>query len=277
MNTPELKTPAGACDCHMHIYEDRYPAVSTAAFPNPTAPLSEYREVQRQLGLERVIVVQPSGYGFDNQCTLEAVAALGPSARAIVVIRPETPDAELRRLHAAGARGVRFHMLPGGVLPWDVLEPMAARIAPLGWHIQLQLDGRTLPEYEARIGNLPCDLVIDHNGKFLEPVGVDHPGFKVLLRLLDSGRCWVKVSAPYETSKTGAPRYEDVAVLAKALINANPERCVWASNWPHPNRKTLPDNAALLDLLLDWTGSETVRRRILADNPARLYGFVASP
>jgi D-galactarolactone isomerase len=276
MNAPKLKTPAGACDCHMHIYEDRYPTVPTAAFPNPSAPLSEYRKVQRQLGLERVVVVQPSGYGFDNQCTLEAVAAFGASARAIVVIGPETPEAELPRLHAKGARGVRFHMLPGGVLPWDALEATAARIAPLGWHIQLQLDGRTLPEYEARLGKLPCDLVIDHNGKFLEPVGVDHPGFKVLLRLLDSGRCWVKVSAPYETSKTGAPRYEDVAVLAKALIKANPERCVWASNWPHPNRKTLPDNAALLDLLLDWAASDLVRRRILADNPVRLYGFGAS-
>ena len=277
MNAPRLKAPAGACDCHMHVYEDRYPTVPTAVFPNPSAPASAYRKVQQQLGLERVIVVQPSGYGFDNRCTLEAVAAFGPSARAIVVIGPETPDAELPRLHAMGARGVRFHMLPGGVLPWDALEATAARIAPLGWHVQLQLDGRTLPEYEARLEKLPCDLVIDHNGKFLEPVGVDHPGFKVLLRLLDSGRCWVKVSAPYETSKTGAPRYEDVAVLARALIEANPDRCVWASNWPHPNRKTLPDNAALLDLLLDWAPSDVVRRRILAGNPARLYGFDASP
>jgi D-galactarolactone isomerase len=277
MNRPRLETPAGACDCHMHIYDDRYPTVSTAAFPNPSAPLPEYRKVQRQLRLERVIVVQPSGYGFDNQCTLEAVEALGPSARAIVVIKPETPAAELSRLHAMGARGVRFHMLPGGVLPWDALEAMAARVAPLGWHIQLQLDGRTLPEYEARLGKLPCDLVIDHNGKFLEPVATDHPGFQVLLRLLASGRCWMKVSAPYETSKIGPPRYEDVAVLARALIEAAPERCVWASNWPHPNRKTLPDNAALLDLLLDWAGSDAVRRRILADNPARLYGFDASP
>jgi len=261
----------------MHVYEDRYPTAATAAFPNPSAPASEYREVQRQLGLERVIVVQPSGYGFDNQCTLEAVAGFGPSARAIVVVKPETPEAELRRLHAMGARGVRYHMLPGGVLPWDGLEASAARIAPLGWHIQLQLDGRALPEYEARLGKLPCDLVIDHNGKFLEPVATDHPGFQVLLRLLASGRCWVKVSAPYETSKIGPPRYEDVGALAKALIKANPERCVWASNWPHPNRKTLPGNAAMLDLLLDWAESDAVRRRMLADNPARLYGFPPAP
>jgi D-galactarolactone isomerase len=273
MSAPKLITPAGACDCHMHIYEERYPTVSTAVFPNPRAPAADYRKVQQQLGLERLVIVQPSGYGWDNTCTLEATAAFGAAARAIVAIPPDTPEAELARLHALGVRGVRYHMLPGGVMRWDTLEEMAARIAPLGWHIQLQLDGRTLPEYEARLRKLPCDLVIDHNGKFLEPVGTDHPGFQVLLRLLTGGRCWVKVSAPYETSKTGAPCYEDVAVLAKALIKANPERCVWASNWPHPNRKTLPDNAALLDLLLDWAESDAVRRHILSDNPARLYGF----
>jgi len=273
MNAPRLKAPAGTCDCHMHIYEERFPPAPTARSKPPHAPVPAYREIKQQLGLERVVVVQPSAYGFDNTCTLDAIAALGSGARGIAVVAPDVRDAELARLTAAGIRGVRYFMFPGGVLPWDTMAAMAARVAPFGWHVQLQLDGRMLPEYEALVASLPCDLVIDHNGKFLEPVGTDHPGFRVLLRLLERGRCWVKLSAPYETSKLGPPRYADVGVLAKALVKARPDRCVWATNWPHPNQKTLPDNAALLDLLLEWAEDDATRRRILVENPARLYGF----
>ena len=120
---------------------------------------------------------------------------------------------------------------------------------------------------------MPTEVVIDHNGKFMEPVAPEHPAFLTLLRLLDSGRCWVKLSAPYETSKTGAPRYEDVSVLARALARSHPERCVWASNWPHPGQNPAPSSAAMLDLLLDWAPAEATRARILVENPARLYGF----
>ena len=270
---PQLQAPPGACDTHMHIYEAGDAFAPTAVIKPPPAPLSAYREIQQQLNLERVVVVQPSGYGFDNRCTLDAVAALGANARCAVVPRPDVSDAELKQLHAAGARSVRYFMLPSGVLPWDTLESMAARIAPLGWHINLQLDGRDLAQYEAMLSRLPCALVIDHNGKFLEPVGVEHPGFRTLLKLLDGGRCYVKLSAPYETSKLGAPHYADVGVLARALVAANPERCLWASNWPHPNQNPQPSAAAMLDLLLEWADDEATRRRILVDNPARLYGF----
>jgi D-galactarolactone isomerase len=270
---PRLKAPPGACDTHMHIYEARYAFAPTALIKPPPAPLSAYREIQKGLGLERVVVVQPSGYGFDNSCTLDAVAALGTSARCVVVPRPDVSAAELKELDAAGARSVRYFMLPSGVLAWDTLEPMAARIAPLGWHINLQLDGRDLAQYETMLSRLPCTLVIDHNGKFLEPVGVDHPGFRTLLKLLEGGRCYVKLSAPYETSRLGAPHYADVGVLARALVKANPERCLWASNWPHPNQNPQPSSAAMLDLLLEWADDEATRRKILVDNPARLYGF----
>jgi D-galactarolactone isomerase len=185
----------------------------------------------------------------------------------------DVADAELERLTHAGVRGARFHMLPGGMLGWDVLQPLAARIAAFGWHVQLQLDGRELPQHEAALARLPVPLVIDHNGKFLDPVAVDHPGFKTLLRLLAGGNTWVKLSAPYETSREGPPHYEDVGALAKALVRAHAERCLWASNWPHPGREPRPDSAALLDLLLTWANDEATRRRILVDNPAALYGF----
>lgn len=268
-----LAVPAGACDCHMHVYEDRFPLVAQATFKPPHAPLADYLDVQRQLGLSRAVVVQPNGYGFDNRCTLEAVALLGVAGRAVATVPADVAPAELQRLTRAGVRGARIHLLPGGMLQWDALLPIAQRIAQVGWHVQLQLDGRELPGYESALAALPVPLVIDHNGKFLEPVPVDHPAFKVLLRLLAGGNTWVKLSAPYETSRTGPPHYADVGALARALVRANPERCLWASNWPHPGRDPRPDSALLLDLLLEWVDDAATRTRILVDNPAALYGF----
>jgi D-galactarolactone isomerase len=257
----------------MHIYDQREPLVAQAIFKPPHAPLVDYRAVQRALGLERAVVVQPNGYGFDNRITLEALAALGAAGRAVATVPPEVADAELERMTQAGVRGARFHLLPGGMLGWDALAPLAARIAAFGWHVQLQLDGRELPRYAPALASLPVPLVIDHNGKFLEPVATDHPAFQTLLRLLGGGNTWVKLSAPYETSREGPPHYADVGKLARALVRANPERCVWASNWPHPGREPRPDSAALLDLLLEWADDDATRRRILVDNPAALYGF----
>jgi D-galactarolactone isomerase len=182
-------------------------------------------------------------------------------------------DNELARLDRAGVRGVRYFMLKGGLLPWDSLEAMAARIAPFGWHINLQLDGRDLPQHLPMLERLPVNLVIDHNGKFLEPVGTGDPAFGCLLRLLDAGRTWVKLAAPYETSKIGPPHYDDVGALARTYVRTHPERCLWASNWPHPNQNPQPSSAAMLDLLLEWAGDDVTRRRILVDNPATVYGY----
>ena len=273
MMPPKLVAPPGACDCHMHIYEDRFPLAPQAVFKPPHAPLTDYRAVQKALGLSRTVLVQPNGYGFDNRCMLEALAELGENARAIAIVRTDVDRPELERLTRAGVRGIRYHLLPGGMLPWETLQPMARRVADFGWHVQLQLDGRELPRYEEALAALPVPLVIDHNGKFLEPVATSHPGFQALRRLLDRGNTWVKLSAPYETSKSGPPRYADVSIIARALVAAAPERCVWASNWPHPGRDVVPDTPLMLDLLLDWAEDEAARKRILVDNPAQLYGF----
>jgi len=273
MTAAALRAPADACDCHMHIYDNRFPWAPTAATFPPEAPVSAYRKVQGDLGLSRVVVVQPSSYGFDNRCTLDALAAFGSSARGIAVVHPEVSDEELEQLHRQGIRGVRYLMVGNPLMTWDSLPTMAERIQPLGWNINLQLDGRSLPEFESMLSHVPGKLVIDHNGKFLEPVQPSHPGFQSLLRLLDSGRCWVKLSAPYETSRVGAPGYEDVSLLARALVAANPDRCLWASNWPHPGMSTQPSTPGMLDLLLNWAPDEGTRRKILVDNPADLYGF----
>jgi D-galactarolactone isomerase len=267
--------PRGACDCHVHIYEDSYPLAPSATFKPPHAPVARYREVQRALGLERVVLVQPTGYGFDNRCLIEALVQLGAAARGVAVIAPDTDEHELQRLHAAGVRGVRYMLLAGsgGALSWETLPAHAARIAPLGWHIDLQFDGREMPERRALIDALPCPVVIDHIGRYVEPVPPSDPSFRALIDLLARPGRWVKVSAPYETSRLGGPDYADVAPLGRALLRERPDRCLWASNWPHPNRQPVPSDAAMLELLDRWTGDVTLRDRVLAHNAARAYGF----
>jgi D-galactarolactone isomerase len=266
----------GACDCHIHVYgpRDKYPLAPTSPFDPPLATSDDYRKLMRELGTERVVIVQAAGYGVDSRCLIDALGVFGPIARGVATVTTQTSDAELERLTNAGVRGARVLLFPGGLIAANEIPALATRIKPFGWHVQLQLDGRALPEHEAMLMALPVPLVIDHNGKFIELVAVDHPAFRVLLRLLSNGRCWVKSSAPYETSKSGPPDYADVGVLARALIEAAPARVVWASNWPHGAVKGVkPDTHGLLRLLDQWAPDGRTRSRILADNPAELYGF----
>lgn len=273
-DTPRVKVPAGACDTHMHFYNFDYPAPPGANLPPAPAWIDEYTEAREALGLQRVVAIQPTAYGKDNSCQLAAMAAFGANARGVLVVDETTPEAELERLTQLGTRGARFHMLPGGAVPWEIMEEVAARILPFGWHIQLQLNGRELPEREALLKRLPGNLVVDHVGRFTPPVGTDDPAFKVLLGLIETGRCWVKLSAPYESSsRTKEERWPDVAAEARALVMAAPERMLWASNWPHPGQKGMPGPDVFLDLLADWVDDEATMSRILADNPAELYGF----
>lgn len=269
-----MNAPSRACDCHVHVYDPAYPLAPTATFTPPVATVPSLMAMHDALGMGRVVVVQPTGYGLDNRCTMDAVAALGPQrGRAVVVVDAQAADAQLQALHDGGARAVRFMMLAGGVLGWAQLAPVAARIAPLGWHINLQLNGCELPQHLDRLLALPVPLVIDHIAKFLPPPGTDAQAFRALCTLMDTGHCWVKLSAPYESSQTGGPGYTDVAAIAVHLAREYPERCLWASNWPHPNRHPTPSDADLLALLDDWAGGAAAAQRILMDNPEALYGF----
>src|SRR4051812_24036128 len=270
----KIKIPAGACDTHMHFYDTKIPGAPGTFLPGDFR-VAEYRELQKRLGLERVIVVQPNAYADDNTVTVNAIRTLGEGAKGVAVVKPDVKDAEVERLTKAGICAVRIMTLHGGMLGFDVMDVVMARVHPFGWHANIQLDGRELPKYEAQIKRLPGKFVIDHTGKFLEPVSPEHAAFKALLRLVDTGRCWVKLSAPYETSKTGAPKYEDVSRLAKALVKHAPSRMLWASNWPHPSARNPepPKDEDLLDLLADWAPDAKVQKQILVDNPAELYGF----
>jgi len=273
ISAPRLPTPPNACDTHMHIYEPGYQLRPEASHPSQPGTLAHYREVQKQLGLTRTVIVAPSGYGADNTCTLEAMAKLGSSARGVAIVDPAAPDAEIDRLTKGGMRGIRYHMR-GGVLTWDTMPRMAARVAAFGWHVQLQCESRELSEHEAIITRLPCDLVIDHMGRFDAATPADDKDWRLLMKLLATGRCWVKLSGPYYGSKSGPPLYADKARIAKELIKAAPERMVWASNWPHPSyKKNFPDEGKLLDTLAEWTQDEALRKKILVTNPAKLYGF----
>jgi len=275
MKTPKLKAPKGACDTHMHFYGKEGTQAPGTFLPG-YFPVEDYQAMQKRVGLERVIVVQPNAYADDNSVTLASMKKLGlKNSKGVAVVKPGVKDAELERLTKGGMCALRIMTLHGGTLGFDVMDELMARVHQFGWHANIQLDGRELPKYEAQIKRLPGKFVIDHTGKFLEPVSPDSKEFRSLLNLLDTGRCWVKLSAPYETSKTGAPKYEDVSKLARALVKHAPQRTMWASNWPHPSARkpAPPDDADLLDLLLDWAPDHATRKRILADNPAELYGF----
>ena len=273
-DTPRYTLPRGCCDTHIHIYDERFPPAPTAIAAPPKGGVEEYRALQRRLGLDRAVVVQPSAYGTDNRCTLDAIAALGPGrTRGIAVVDRDVSDRELEELSRRGIVGARFLMIPGGAIGWEQLDIIAARVAEHGWHVQLQLDGRDLPRRIEQVRAWPGRIVVDHVGKFLEPVSVSDPAFRCLLDLVETGRVWVKLSAPYEVSRAGPPLYEDVGALAKALVRAAPDRMLWASNWPHPSAEEPPDDAALLDLLLEWADDEDARRAIMVENPAALYRF----
>ena len=271
MSDSEL--PAGVCDTHMHFYDSWYPVARGALLEPPDATVDDYRLLQAALGLQRVVVVQPTTYGLDNSCQIDAAAAFGDDARLVVVVDDTTPDGELARFTSAGARGARFHMLPGGAVGWEIMAAVAQHIADHGWHIQLQMDGRLLTERLDQLVALPVPLVVDHVGRFMPPVTPDDDRFRALLTLIDTGRCWVKLSAPYESTHEGAPHYPTVASLVDVLVANAPERMLWASNWPHPGQAHPLDVDDLRRLLFNWLPTPELRQRVLVDNPAELYDF----
>jgi len=276
--TPRLQAPPGAWDCHIHVLDPRFPTVSDAVYRPPVATAVDYRVIQRCLGLERVLIIQSSTHGTDHACLLDAIGQLGPGARGVAMVAASVLDAELTRLTQGGVRGARCLMTPGGVTSWEDVPRLAARIKDHGWHTNLQMRGQTFPERFDTIRALPGPVVIDHLGLFSRPVEPGHPEVQVLLRLLDTGRVWVKLSAPYGGGLMGPPPFTAAWPLARALIRHAPERMLWGSDWPHTFMtevyKLPPGNAAtLLDLLLDWTDDELVHRRILADNPEALLGI----
>lgn len=271
---PPTALPAGATDCHIHVFDPRF----TAAGPVPAgATAGDYRAIQQRLGLTRVVVVQPRPYGTDNRALLDAISQLGPErARGVAVLHPEVDDATLATLHTGGVRGLRFTLgKPDvAVVTPAMIAPLAHRIAPLGWHVQLHLTGAQIVELESLLWQLPVPLVFDHMGR-PPRAGTAHPSHAIVCALLAAGHAWVKLSGADLIRDALDPDYERVNAIARSLVETAPERAVWGSDWPHTSAVTPPDDAALLALLSEQVPEAAWRQRILVDNPAGLYGFAS--
>jgi len=270
---PKLKAPANATDCHHHIYDAKYPVDPKATLRPADALVEDYRALQKRIGTTRNVIVQPSTYGIDNRCTLDALVAMGPNARAVVVVNDTVTDAELQRMHAMGARGIRFNLAQAGATTPEMMQPLAARVNALGWHIQINASAAKIMEVMPLLERVSSPIVFDHLAHIPEPDGINNPLYAKVLALMDKGRTWVKLSGAYADTKVGPPTYADSSAVARAYAKAAPERCVWGSDWPHPTEKDKPDDTVLFDLLLDWVPDEKARHRVLVENPAALYGF----
>ena len=279
--------PPGACDCHTHVFDPaRFPYDPGRSYTPEPASVAEMRALHRAIHTERVVIVQPSIYGTDNRCTLNGIKQLGSIARGVAVIDEKTPDSALPELKRGGMRGIRLNFANAGQTDTDlarrVFKAAVPRVVPLGWHIQIYTQLSVIEALAGQVMNSPVPVVFDHFGGAQGALGVNQPGFDTLLKLVKSGKAYVKISAPYRSSKK-APDYPDVAPLAKALIAANLERIVWGSDWPHPGPPGATatalapliqvDDGRIFNLLPTWAPDAAQRKAILVDNPARLYGF----
>jgi D-galactarolactone isomerase len=270
---PKTRAPANACDCHMHIYNSKFPIAPSATLKPADALPSDYKLLQKRIGTTRNVIVTPSTYGTDNSATLDGMAQLAPNVRGVAVVDTSVSDAELKRLHGLGMRGTRFNLVQAGATTVEMLEPLAKRIHDLGWHIQINAKPELIVEIEPLLMRLPTPLVFDHLAHVPRDQGVNSAAYKTMRKLIDQGRTWVKLSGAYQDTKVGPPTYADATPIAQAYVKAAPDRMVWGSDWPHPTEKDKPDDAVLFDLLAVWVPDEATRNRILVQNPEALYGF----
>jgi predicted TIM-barrel fold metal-dependent hydrolase len=279
---PRLALPRGACDCHAHICGPAalYPYAAERIYTPPDATFDAYRRLLATLGIERAVLVQPSVHGEDNRAMLAALAAAGAGFRAVAVVAPTVTIDEIEALHHAGVRGLRLNIVDRregrNVVPLETVHALAARIAPYGWHIEFLVNLDEAPDFAGQVANLPVPIVLGHLGypRTGARAFLGSPAIADFLSLLAGGRCWVKLTGPYRISQAPELPYEDVDPLAAALVAHAPERLVWGSDWPHVMmKKPMPNDGPLTDLLARWVPDASVRRRILVDNPAELYGF----
>jgi predicted TIM-barrel fold metal-dependent hydrolase len=277
---PRLVLPAGSCDAHVHVYgpAQRFPFAAERPYTPDDAPIERLQALHRWLGIARAVYVQATVHGHDNAAILDAIARDPQNGRGVALVRTDIGDAQLHALHAAGVRGVRFNFIRHLN---DMPDPQAVlrlgeRIAALGWHVQLHFSAQDLLAQLPLLRSLQCPYVIDHMGRTPVADGLAQEACQALVALLADPRAWIKLSGPERISahlaRGGAFAYDDAVPFARQLLDAAPQRCVWGTDWPHPNVREMPDDGDLVDLLAHYGGPE-VLQRLLVDNPARLYGF----
>ncbi|MCD2436576.1 amidohydrolase family protein [Acidaminococcus sp. NSJ-142] len=276
-NFPNQKIPLNACDCHHHIYDPvRFPYISSDKRNQPPADVNCYQLLKNKLGITRDVIVQPSAYGLDNRCTLDALKQLGKkNARAIVVINNSISDEELKSMDELGVKGIRLNMTSGYVQPWDDIQLLVKRIAPMGWNVCLWVDADLLVEKKDFFEALPVQLILDHRGNLPAGVGIKHPAFRQICKWLDQGKAWVKLSGYYFGSQK--EDFSDTIEIGKEYAKSNPNRLLWGTDWPHPlcytNGVPCPDDSLMLDQLMEQVGDEKIFYKTLVENPAHLFKF----
>jgi D-galactarolactone isomerase len=274
---PLHKAPANACDAHIHIFDARFGHAGPSDALEPTADVAAYRNQQARIGTVRTVVVTPRPYGTDNRVTLDAIEQLGRTqTRGIAALTTDVTDTELETLNNGGIKGIRFTLYTpeNAVTRFDMVESLSARVHELGWHVQLHWNAQQIVDHEALLARLACPIVFDHLARLPLPAGTKHPAYRVVRKLMDTGKTWVKLAGAYLDSHVGEPgAYADSDAVAREWVRVAPDRLVWGSDWPHVTEPVKPDAALLFDLLARWVDDDATRDRILVDNPARLYGF----
>jgi predicted TIM-barrel fold metal-dependent hydrolase len=271
-----FKPPPSACDAHCHVFGPaaRFPYDPKAAYHPDDAPLEQLHALHKKLGLERAVIVHASCHGADMRATLDAIARSGGRYRGTAIIDETYGDKEFQQMQDGGIRGVRFNFVRhlGGRPDVGFFDKTVQRLKAMGWHLILHLDAQDLPELESVFRKLPVPFVIDHMGRVKASDGLEQQPFRVLLNTMKNEKAWVKICGAERVSSKGPP-FTDAVPFGRALVEAAPDRVLWGTDWPHPNVKWMPDDAALLELFAQMVPDAALQKRILVDNPARLYGF----
>jgi 2-pyrone-4,6-dicarboxylate lactonase len=275
---PVFAVPAGACDAHVHVFGPvaQYPHVPTPHYTLPEGTLPQLQRMTRKLGVDRFVIVQPSFYGTDNRCMLDALDQAGPQARGVAMVDEDVGDAALQQMHARGVRALRLDLFLRSAWPLTDITAYITRCVQrtqaLGWHVQFYTPGWLVRDLLPFLKDLEADFVIDHMGYMLESDGLTPADFERLLYVMEQGHGWLKLSAPYRLAKDG--NFARLVPMAQAIIATAPDRVIWGSDWPHIPYGGM-DTGGLLNRLADWAPNAADRQRILVDNPQRLFGFAA--
>jgi 2-pyrone-4,6-dicarboxylate lactonase len=271
---PNFKLPVGACDAHCHVFGPGsvFPYAPNRRYTPDDAPKETLAELHKFLGISRAVIVQASCHGADNRAMLDALTHSPQTLRGVAIADANTPDDEYKTLHDAGVRGVRFNFVKhlGGAPDMGVFWSVLRKVEPLGWHVVLHMDAKDIESLTPLIRQLPIPFVIDHMGRVESAKGVEQPAFRALLGLIAMSNCWIKVSG---SERISFPPYDAAIPFARALVEAAPDRCLWGTDFPHPNPTHEADEADLVDLIPKFAPDPALRKKLLVDNPARLYEF----